>query len=250
MLQLATEGCTPRTDNGMITLPMFTTVVRGQVDSLIQNINNRNRPKSSVKKCAWIFCICSVSKSFNQAEVRRLGQAKRTGRERTVESIQLGHALHSFLQRRPQNSRDKITPAFGFSFLIKVTAFFSHSNKTYMISFLQHLEKTYNKTPQRKLLPVMLRSVTAHFLTVSFILPEGGSKCQACLKVPLGSQFKSKLKAFTGPRSAAQIRCWIMTVKRDLNKEVHYFSRHLALEAKPALVYNHIRSFLSAGSNL
>lgn len=39
MLQLATEERTPRTDNGMIHLPMFTTVVRGQVDSLTQNIN-------------------------------------------------------------------------------------------------------------------------------------------------------------------------------------------------------------------
>lgn len=39
MLQLATEECTPHTDNGIISLPMCTIVVRGQAGSLIQNIN-------------------------------------------------------------------------------------------------------------------------------------------------------------------------------------------------------------------
>lgn len=39
MLQLATEECVPRTDKGMISLPVFTTVIRGQAGSLIQNIN-------------------------------------------------------------------------------------------------------------------------------------------------------------------------------------------------------------------
>lgn len=44
MYTLATEECTPHTENGKITLPMFTTVVGGgQASSLIQNINREQR---------------------------------------------------------------------------------------------------------------------------------------------------------------------------------------------------------------
>lgn len=109
-----------------------------------------------------------------------------------------------------------MNPAFGFSFSVKVTAFFSHSSKTnsdITSFFVTFLLKTNSKTPLSaiaKTLPAMSRSVTGSFLTVS-----GDSTSELCSflkeaatvnQVQSGLEFlweaskRSKLRAFTGPR--------------------------------------------------
>lgn len=97
MLQIATEDCT---NNGMSSLPMFTTVVRRQAGSLIQNIN---RARAAEELRLNILHPLFVNQSFSQSGEARLAGSKTD--TSTVESIQLGHALHNFLQRESKNSR-------------------------------------------------------------------------------------------------------------------------------------------------
>lgn len=112
MLQLATEESKRHTDNGMISLPMFTTVVRRQACSLIQNINRMGSIRN------FKYSASALCQSFSRSvEFRQLGRKIIAS---TVESIHLGHALHNILQRRSQygrhNRREKLLQLVAFPF--------------------------------------------------------------------------------------------------------------------------------------
>lgn len=114
MLPRATEECT---DNGMISLPTFTTVVRSWFTNINRAKGQREELRLNIRRPLF------VRQSFSQSGegVRLLGSKERG--TSTVESIQLGHALHNVLETVDTTGEKSSSSVRLFPSRVKAAAF-------------------------------------------------------------------------------------------------------------------------------